>query len=91
MLTISCNSKHIFSPWVEYKIRLLQNLSDFVPSYLEYPEEDKEVGSLMDLTNVMGDMNLEQSGRVYISGSDSDIEMVEGTHFEFVSNNKHKI
>lgn len=70
----------LFNP---IKIKLLKRLSEIEPSYLEYPEEDKEVGSIMELDYTPSGIYLEQGGRVFLSDCD-EIEMIEGVDFEFI-------
>lgn len=70
----------LFNP---IKIKLLKRLSEIEPNYLEYPEEDKVVGSIMELNYTPSGIYLEQCGRVFLSDSD-EIEMIEGVDFEFI-------
>ena len=70
----------LFNP---IKIKLLKRLSEIEPDYLEYPEEDKGVGSIMELDYTPSGIYLEQGGRVFLSDSD-EIEMIEGVDFEFI-------
>jgi hypothetical protein len=65
------------------EIKLLKRLSDIEPSYLEYPEEDKDVDSIMELCYTPSGIYLEQGGRVFLSDSNK-IEIIEGIDFEFI-------
>ena len=61
----------------------MKRLSEIEPSYLEYPEEDKDIGSIMDLEYTPSGIYLEQGGRVFLTDS-NEIEMIEGVDFEFI-------
>jgi hypothetical protein len=71
----------LFNP---VKIKLLKKLSEIEPDYLDYPDEDKEVGSIMELDYTPSGIYLEQSGKVFLSDEDNKITLIEGVDFEFI-------
>jgi hypothetical protein len=70
----------LFNP---VKIKLLKKLSEIDLGYLDYPDEDKDVGSIMELVYTPSGIYLEQSSRVFLSSED-DVTLIEGVDFEFI-------
>ncbi len=69
----------LFTP---VKVKLLKQLSDIDPGYLDYPDEDTEVGYIAELELVPGCIYLIVDGRVALSSE--RIILTEGVDFEFV-------
>lgn len=82
-MNIKTRQKRKLELFEPVKIKLLRRLSEIDQSFLEYPEEDKEVDSIMELDYTPSGIYLEQSGIVFLSDSD-EIEMIEGVDFEFI-------
>ena len=82
-MEIKTKQKIKFELFNPVKIKLLKKLSEIEPSYLDYPDEDKDVGSIMELDYKPSGIYLEQSGRVFLSSEDQ-ITLVEGQDFKFI-------
>jgi hypothetical protein len=82
-MKVITKKQNIFQNLQPVKIKLLKRLSQIDPGYLEFPDEDKDIGSIMELENVMGDIYLNQSGITFISDN-SEIILEEGVDFEFI-------
>jgi len=89
MLNIKTNNKIILKLFEPIDIELLVLLSDIDNTYLDYPDENLEPGSIMQLLYCPGGIYLECGGRVYLSEDSEkydgrDVEMIEGIHFKFI-------
>jgi len=68
------------------RVKILKKLSEIDKGYLQYPEEDKDSGTIMEIVRTPADIYLEQSGTVFCTLNDQsdDFDFFEGIHFEFI-------
>ena len=74
----------VFNP---IKVKILKKLSEIDKGYLDYPEEDKDAGTIMEIVRTPAeDIYLEQSGMVFcvLNSQEEDFDFFEGIHFEFI-------
>lgn len=86
MIKVTTTIPRTFPLMQPVKIRLLVRLSDIEPDYLNYPEDNKRAGSIMDFTYMpTGQIYLGEMSTCFLgSGFDKDYELTEGIHFEFL-------
>ena len=82
-MKIKTRQKRKFEIFNTVRIMLLKKLSEIESSYLDYPDDDKDVHSIMELVYTPSGIYLEQSGIVFLSDED-EITLIEGVDFKFI-------
>jgi hypothetical protein len=66
-----------------YKIKILLKISDIVPDYINYPDENLPINSILDLVLEKNGFKVKFDEIIYIDQQDG-IDLVEGNHFKFI-------